>query len=82
MKPKLRELTTCNYDKHWGPNGRFTDWVTESTYFDEKSLTREEFLDIVNANHAVAGSLTFRKFKMTYGDNSVIYRHILEEAMF
>ena len=82
MKPKLRELITCNYDRHWGPNGRYVDWVTESTYFDEESLTREEFLNIVNVNHMVAGSLKFRKFKMTYGDGSVIYRHVLEEVMY
>ena len=82
MKPKLRELQTCNYDKHWGPNGRFTDWVTESLYFDDKSLTEDEFLAIVNANHNVAGALTLKKYKMTYGDGSVIYRHVLEEVMY
>ena len=82
MRPKLRNLTTCSYDRHWGPNGRYVDWVTESVYFDDNSLTREEFLDIVKADHTVAGSLKFKKFKMTYGDRSVIYKHVLEEVMY
>ena len=58
------------------------DLLIGSLYFDDKSLTKDEFLAIVNANHNVAGSLTLKKYKMTYGDGSVIYRHVLEEVMY
>ena len=46
-KPKLNELTVNNYDKRWGPYCRYVDWVTESTYISEKSLTIEEFDKII-----------------------------------
>ena len=58
------------------------DLLIGSLYFDDKSLTKDEFLAIVNANHNVAGSLTLKKYKMTYGDGSVIYRNVLEEVMY
>lgn len=63
------------FNKYWRT-------VTESLYFDDKSLTKDEFLAIVNANHNVAGLLTLKKYKMTYSDGSVIYRHVLEEVMY
>ena len=58
------------------------DLLIGSLYFDDKSLTKDEFLAIVNADHDVAGLLTLKKYKMTYGDGSVIYRHVLEEVMY
>ena len=63
------------FNKYWRT-------VTESLYFDDKSLTKDEFLAIVNADHDVAALLTLKKYKMTYGDGSVIYRHVLEEVMY
>ena len=69
-KPKLNELTVENYDKHWGPYCRYVDWVTESTYISEKSLTIEEFDKIILQNHKPAG------------DGSVYYRHVLREVMY
>ena len=81
-KPKLNELTVENYDKHWGPYCRYVDWVTESTYISEKSLTIEEFDKIILQNHKPAGNLTYKKYIMTYGDGSVYYRHVLREVMY
>lgn len=81
-KPKLNELTVENYDKHWGPYCRYVDWVTESTYISEKSLTMEEFDKIILQNHKPAGNLTYKKYRMTYGDGSVYYRHVLREVMY
>lgn len=81
-KPNLNQLTVSSYDRHWGPFGKYTDWVTESEYISEKSLTKEEFNSIVEAHHAPAGEIKYKKFKMTYGDGSVYFRHVLEEVMY
>lgn len=82
MKPKLNTLTVSTYDRYWGPHGSYVDWVTESEYISENSLTIEEFDKIVAENHKPVGELRYRKFKMTYGDGSIYYRHVLEEVMY
>ena len=81
-KPKLNELSVVNYDHHWGPYGQYVDWVTESEYISEKNLTQEEFDKIVEEHHKPCGSLTYTKRRLTYGDGSVYYRHILKEVMY
>lgn len=81
-KPELGVLKTYSYDRHWGPHGNLTDWVTESEYIDTKSLAKEEFQDIILKDHQISGQLNYRKFRMTYGDGSVYYRHVLEEVQY
>ena len=81
-KPILNKLSVINYDRHWGPYGQYVDWITESEYTSEKSLTKEEFDKIVSENHSIAGSLKYTKRKLTYSDGSVYYKHILEEKMY
>ena len=82
MLPELRTIKTCSYDKRWGLYGRYTDWVTETEYIDDKSLTVEELQSIVEKHHEISGSLKFRKFRLTYADGTVLYKHILEEVMY
>ena len=81
-KPILNKLKVCSYDKRWGPHNRLVDWVTESEYTSEKSLTVEEFNRIVSQHHTISGELRYRKIKLVYGDHSVYYKHILEEIMY
>lgn len=58
------------------------DWVTCTTYITDKSLTIEEFNNIVKESHTPWGELRYRKFKQTYSDGSVYYKHVLEEVMY
>lgn len=81
-KPVLNQLRIDSYDRRWGRNGEFVDWVTESEYISEKSLTIDEFNEIISKSHQPAGELKYRKFKLTYGDGSIYYKHILEEVMY
>lgn len=80
MMPKLNELNVTQYDKHWGK--RCVDWVTESTYYSEKSLTKDEFNEIVSKRHEICGELTYKKFKQTYSSGKIIYKHVLQEVMY
>lgn len=82
MKPKLNIVETDSYDKYWGPYGQYTDWVTESTYYSEKSLTLDEFKEILSKHHSPCGEITYRKFRQTYGDGTIIYKHVCEEVMY
>ena len=81
-KPILNQLKVDSYDRRWGNFGQFVDWVTECEYISDKSLTIDEFNEIISQNHQPAGELRYRKFRLTYGDGSVYYKHILEEVMY
>ena len=82
-----KELVIRNYDEQTRPFGRarksFTDWITEYNYVSEKSLSKEEFLKIINEKEKPTG-LDYEpiKVKLTYGDGKVYYRHILKTATF
>lgn len=82
----LNKLEVKNYDKIVGYAGRsrkpMVDWVTESTYISDKSLTKEEFNNIISEHHQISGSLTYRKFKQTYSSGKVLYKHVLKEVMY
>ena len=87
LKLPLEELVIRNYDEQTRPFGRarksFTDWITEYNYVSEKSLSKEEFLKIINEKEKPTG-LDYEpiKVKLTYGDGKVYYRHILKTATF
>lgn len=88
MKPKLNDLQVKNYDKITGYVGRgnkrrpMVDWVTESEYISDKSLTIDEFDKIVLEHHKICGSCTYKKYRLRYGDGSVYYKHVLKEVMY
>lgn len=81
---ELNRLEVVNYDKVVGyAGGRpMVNWVTESVYYSKKSLSKEEFTNIVKADHAIAGELTYKKFKQTYSSGKILYKHVLYEEMY
>lgn len=83
---KLNTLEVKNYDRVVGYAGRarkpMIDWVTESTYLSDKSLTKEEFDNIVEQNHKICGSVKYKKYKQTYSSGRILYKHVLEEVMY
>lgn len=83
---ELNKLEVKSYDKIIGFAGRarkpMVDWVTESIYTSEKSLTKEEFNKIVEQHHTICGSLTYTKRKLTYSSGRILYKHILKEVMY
>lgn len=83
---ELNTLKVINYDKVTGYAGRarkpIIDWVTESTYLSDKSLTKSEFDEIINKHHQICGSLTYKKYKQVYSSGKILYKHVLREVMY
>lgn len=83
---ELNKLNVENYDRVIGYAGRarkpMVDWVTESTYLSEKSLTREEFDEIVSQHHQICGNLKYKKYRQRYSSGRILYKHVLEEVMY
>lgn len=83
---ELNELKVVNYDKVVGYAGRarkpMVDWVTESTYLSEKNLTKDEFNEIVEQHHKIAGGLTYKKYRQIYSSGKILYKHVLKEVMY
>lgn len=86
MKPKLNDLQVKSYDEVIGYAGRsrkpMVDWVTESEYISDKSLTIDEFNKVVSEHHQICGNCTYKKYRMRYGDGTIYYRHVLKEVMY
>ena len=61
---ELNKLAVKNFDRVVGYVGRgrtpMVDWVTESTYLSEKSLTKDQFNTIVKEHHQICGSLKYK----------------------
>lgn len=83
---ELNKLVVKNFDRVSGYVGRrrnpMVDWVTESTYLSEKSLTKDQFNTIVGGHHQVCGNLKYKKYKQVYASGKVLYKHVLEEVMY
>lgn len=88
LKLPVDELVVRNYDKIVGYAGRsrkpMVDWVTEYNYVSEKSLTKEEWEQLLKDNgHTLYGQVYEpQKRKLTFGDGKVYYRHIQKCVMF
>ena len=82
----LDKLEVKNYDKVVGYAGRkrkpIVNWITESTVITNKSLTKEEFTNIVKEHHSPCGELTYKKFRQTYSSGLILYKHVLIEVMY
>ena len=83
---ELNKLVVKNFDRVAGYVGRrrtpMVDWVTESTYLSEKSLTKDQFNTIVEGHHKICGSLKYKKYRQVYSSGKVLYKHALEEVMY
>ena len=83
---ELNKLVVKNFDRVAGYVGRrrtpMVDWVTESTYLSEKSLTKDQFNTIVEEHHKICGSLKYKKYRQVYSSSKVLYKHVLEEVMY
>ena len=83
---ELNKLTVKNFDRISGYVGRrrtpMVDWVTESTYLSEKSLTKDQFNTIVEEHHKICASLKYKKYRQVYSSGKVLYKHVLEEVMY
>ena len=83
---ELNKLAVKNFDRVSGYAGRrrspMVDWVTESTYLSEKSLTKDQFNTIVEEHHQIYGSLKYKKYRQVYSSGKVLYKHALEEVMY
>ena len=83
---ELNKLAVKNFDRVAGYTGRrrtpMVDWVTESTYLSEKSLTKDQFNTIVEEHHQICGSLKYKKYRQVYSSGKVLYKHVLEEVMY
>ena len=83
---ELNKLVVKNFDRVAGYVGRrrtpMVDWVTESTYLSEKSLTKDQFNIIVEEHHQICGSLKYKKYRQVYSSGRALYKHVLEEVMY
>lgn len=80
---EVNKLIVKQYDKHWGSRNQYTDWITEYTFVCSKSLTVSEFNSIIEkAGYTIAGQLSYRKWKQKYLNGTILYKHVLTEAMY
>ena len=83
---ELNTLVVKNYDEVVGYAGRIrkpmVDWVTESTYLSEKSLSIDEFNTLIEQHHKICGNLKYKKYRQKYSSGKVLYKHVLKEVMY
>lgn len=79
----LNELIIKSYDRTIG-YGRYpmVNHVIESTYLSEKSLTIDEFDEILKKHHEVNGEIRYKKYKLTYSSGKILYKHVLFEETY
>ena len=83
---ELNKLVVKSYDEVVGYAGRIrkpmVDWVTESTYLSEKSLSIDEFNTLIEQHHKICGTLKYKKYRQKYSSGKVLYKHVLKEVMY
>ena len=79
----LNELIIKSYDRTIG-YGKYpiVNHVIESTYLSEKSLTIDEFNEILSKHHEVNGENRYKKYKLTYSSGKILYKHVLFEETY
>lgn len=87
LKLPLNKLIIRNYTDYSEPHGRtrtrYAEYVTEYNYVSEESLSKEEFLKIIEEKETPTGIIYEpTKHKLTFGDGRIYYRHILRTVIF